>query len=228
MQINQVSAPIRVFIVETNRMGCQLMATAFERSHSRVEVVGTAVESAGLAGALSRCLADIVIVSVQLKDGEFAGFSVARELRDRHPGTRVIMLLQSIDRPTVLEAFRAGAVGILSREDAFKVLCKCVHAVHSGQVWANSEQLHYLVDALAQFPGPHASIAKVAKPATLLTKREEGLVHLVAEGFTNKDISRELKLSEHTVRNYLFRIFNKLGTSNRLELALYALNRRDA
>jgi DNA-binding NarL/FixJ family response regulator len=58
-----------------------------------------------------------------------------------------------------------------------------------------------------------------------LTKREESVVQLVAEGLTNRDISRQLKLSEHTVRNYLFRIFNKVGTSNRLELALYAINR---
>jgi DNA-binding CsgD family transcriptional regulator len=61
----------------------------------------------------------------------------------------------------------------------------------------------------------------------LLTKREEGVVHLVAEGMTNRDISQQLKLSEHTVRNYLFRIFNKVGTSNRLELALYAIDRRE-
>jgi DNA-binding NarL/FixJ family response regulator len=61
----------------------------------------------------------------------------------------------------------------------------------------------------------------------LLTKREQGVVHLVAEGMTNRDISHELKLSEHTVRNYLFRIFNKVGTSNRLELALYAIDRRE-
>jgi DNA-binding NarL/FixJ family response regulator len=61
----------------------------------------------------------------------------------------------------------------------------------------------------------------------LLTKREEGVVHLVAAGMTNRDISQELKLSEHTVRNYLFRIFNKVGTSNRLELALYAIDRRE-
>ena len=61
----------------------------------------------------------------------------------------------------------------------------------------------------------------------LLTKREEGVVHLVAEGLTNRDISQQLNLSEHTVRNYLFRIFNKVGTSNRLELALYAIDRRE-
>jgi DNA-binding NarL/FixJ family response regulator len=58
-----------------------------------------------------------------------------------------------------------------------------------------------------------------------LTSREEGIVKLIAEGFTNRDISTQLKLTENTVRNYLFRIFNKLGTSNRLELALYAINR---
>jgi len=61
----------------------------------------------------------------------------------------------------------------------------------------------------------------------LLTKREEGVVHLVAEGLTNRDISHQLSLSENTIRNYLFRIFNKVGTSTRLELALYAIDRRE-
>jgi DNA-binding NarL/FixJ family response regulator len=63
--------------------------------------------------------------------------------------------------------------------------------------------------------------------SNLLTKREEGVVQLVAEGLTNRAISHQLNLSEHTVRNYLFRIFNKLGTSTRLELALYANNQKE-
>jgi DNA-binding CsgD family transcriptional regulator len=62
----------------------------------------------------------------------------------------------------------------------------------------------------------------------LLTKREEELVQLVAEGLTNRNIARQLNLTDHTVRNYLFRIFNKLGTSNRLELALYVIKQRGA
>jgi two-component system nitrate/nitrite response regulator NarL len=76
------------------------------------------------------------------------------------------------------------------------------------------------------------SLTESGTPATedkgvqLLTKREKELVQLVTEGRTNRDISRELGLSEHTVRNYLFRIFNKLGTSNRLELALYAIHQK--
>jgi DNA-binding NarL/FixJ family response regulator len=91
-------------------------------------------------------------------------------------------------------------------------------------VWASSKELHFVIDAL----GPALQAKSISLRATgLLTKREEGVVHLVAEGMTNRDISQELKLSEHTVRNYLFRIFNKVGTSNRLELALYAIDRRE-
>jgi DNA-binding NarL/FixJ family response regulator len=85
--------------------------------------------------------------------------------------------------------------------------------------------LHFVIDALGPaLPGRSISL----RGTGLLTKREEGVVHLVAEGMTNRDISHELKLSEHTVRNYLFRIFNKVGTSNRLELALYAIERRES
>jgi DNA-binding NarL/FixJ family response regulator len=110
------------------------------------------------------------------------------------------------------------------RTQPFDILCKSVHRIREGQIWASNEQIRYLIDALAAPPPPITN----AKGAPLLTKREQTLVQLVTEGRSNKDISRELNLSEHTVRNYLFRIFNKLGTSSRLELALYAINQRQA
>ena len=103
------------------------------------------------------------------------------------------------------------------------MLQKCVQKVHEGQIWANSQQLSFLLESLLD--GTPPPITDV-KGATLLTARELRLVQLVAEGRTNRDISQQLKLSEHTVRNYLFRIFNKLGVSTRLELALYAINQR--
>jgi DNA-binding NarL/FixJ family response regulator len=84
--------------------------------------------------------------------------------------------------------------------------------------------MHFVIEALRSTQQPAKSV-RLGRPG-LLTKREEGVVHLVAEGLTNRDISHQLNLSEHTVRNYLFRIFNKVGTSNRLELALYAIDRR--
>jgi DNA-binding CsgD family transcriptional regulator len=120
--------------------------------------------------------------------------------------------------------FRAGASGIFSRDQSSDLLCKCIHAVHKGQVWANSKELRFVIEAL----GPALPAKSICtRGSDLLTKREVGVVDLVAAGLTNRDISLQLHLSEHTVRNYLFRIFNKVGTSNRLELALYAIHRRE-
>jgi DNA-binding NarL/FixJ family response regulator len=136
----------------------------------------------------------------------------------------VVMILDSSKATTVVDAFRAGATGIFSRDQSSELLCKCIHAVHRGQVWASSKELHLVIEVLGSTQQPAKSV-RLGRPG-LLTKREEGVVHLVAEGLTNRDISHQLNLSEHTVRNYLFRIFNKVGTSNRLELALYAIDRR--
>jgi DNA-binding NarL/FixJ family response regulator len=103
------------------------------------------------------------------------------------------------------------------------MLYKCSYAVYEGQVWASSEEVRFIIEAMTQ---GEKSLIKNANGTRLLTKREEELVQLVAEGRTNRDISLHLTLREHTVRNYLFRIFNKLGTSNRLELALYVLKQK--
>jgi two-component system, NarL family, response regulator DegU len=93
--------------------------------------------------------------------------------------------------------------------------------VHEGQIWAKTQQLEFIVNALAQSPSLRVVDANGTK---LLTKREEDLLHLVADGLGNRDIARQLSLSENTVKNYMFHIFEKLGISNRVELVLYALS----
>jgi len=219
----QPSPSVSVFIADASRMGCQVMADALRRSCHQFAVVGLAVDAVGVRTELSEKQSDIALISAHLKDGHIAGFNVTREVRASYPRTEVVMLLDSIERAMVIEAFRAGTAGIVSRDEPFELLCKCIHAVHQGQVWAGSRELRFLLDAFAK-PAP---INDRSWRAPKLTKREEGLVHLVAEGLTNRDISRQLSLSENTVRNYLFRIFNKLGTSSRLELALYVVNQRE-
>jgi DNA-binding NarL/FixJ family response regulator len=164
------------------------------------------------------------VIGARLENEDLAGFIATREIIASGSKLSVIIILDSNKPAMVVEAFRAGASGIFSRDQSSDLLCKCIHAVHKGQVWASSKELHFVLEALGTAL-PAKSIAM--RGTSLLTKREEGVVHLVAEGMTNRDISQELKLSEHTVRNYLFRIFNKVGTSNRLELALYAIDRRE-
>src|SRR5439155_12346332 len=101
-------------------------------------------------------------------------------------------------------------------------LCKCIQSVHQGQIWANSEQLKYLVEALSEVTALRIVDAKGFK---LLSAREEQVVALVADGLSNRQVATELCLSEHTIKKYLFRIFDKLGVSSRVELTLYAVYR---
>ena len=217
--------PVNVFIADASLMKSQLMVAALQRSRHRIVVVGSAADSIGILKGLREIRADIAVISVELRDGPIAGLQVAREARASYPATRIIMAVDSSAANIVVEAFRAGAHGILSRDDPFEMLCKCIRAVYEGQIWANSAQLRLVIEALAKSAPP--GLIDNALGASLLTKREEELVELVTQGLTNRDISQQLKLSEHTVRNYMFRIFNKVGISNRLELALYALNRRE-
>ena len=103
----------------------------------------------------------------------------------------------------------------------FKSLCRCVDQVHAGQIWASSSELSEVMEAFAQLAPMRVVNADGMR---LLTKREEDVVRLLAEGMQNRDIAKELKLSEHTVKNYLFHIFDKLGVSSRVELVLYAVS----
>ena len=215
---------VKVFIADGSRMGCQLMAEALRRGRYRTRVVGYATDAVGIREGLDKCKADVAVVGARLEEESLAGLDVTRQIRAANPKPSVIIILDSSKPTMVVEAFRAGASGVFSRDQSSELLCKCIHAVHRGQVWASSKELHYMIEAL----GPTLPARSIChKVSVSLTKREEGVVHLVAEGLTNRDISHQLHLSEHTVRNYLFRIFNKVGTSNRLELALYAIDRRE-
>jgi DNA-binding NarL/FixJ family response regulator len=215
---------VKVFIADGSRMSCQLIAAALRRGRYRTRVVGYAIDGNGIREGLNESEADVAVIGARLEEEALAGFDVTRQIRALHSKPFVVMLLDSSKPTMVVEAFRAGARGVFSRDQSSELLCKCIHAVHQGQIWASSKELHFVLEALGT-----ALPTKAIFPrgSGLLTKREEGVVDLVAEGLTNRDISQQLNLSVHTVRNYLFRIFNKVGTSNRLELALYAINRRE-
>jgi DNA-binding NarL/FixJ family response regulator len=214
---------VTVLVADATRMSCQLMAAAFKQSPYPIEVTGLAVDSREVLRTVKESAPDVAVIGASLKDGPNRGLQVARELWVSESKTKVVVLIDAGIGATVTDAFRAGAHGVICRDDAFETLFKCVYVVRHGQVWIDSNQLRRLIDYLVR--STPISVNK-HDGTDLLTKRERGVVHLVAEGLTNREISRQLNLSEHTVRNYLFRIFNKLGTSTRLELAVYVNNRR--
>jgi len=131
-----------------------------------------------------------------------------------------VVLLDSHDRELVVEAFRAGARGVFSRDGSVEHFRHCVYRVHQGQVWANTRELGFLLEELSASP---KITAVNAKGLSLLSKREVDVVRCLAQGLTNREIAEHLKLSQHTVKNYLFRVFDKLGVSNRIELLFMTL-----
>jgi DNA-binding CsgD family transcriptional regulator len=132
------------------------------------------------------------------------------------------MLLDSSKQEAILEAFRSGAHGVLGRLESVEIFGKCLRRVHEGQIWANSEQMGVLAHALAS---SHTVCAVDARGMNLLSKRELEIVHGVAQGLTNLEIAERLNLSPHTIKNCLFRIFDKLGVSNRVELLVMTMSR---
>lgn len=162
------------------------------------------------------------VVDVALLNCE-QNMALVRSLHLAHPDVVEVLLLDAPDREVVVNAFRSGARGVFSFADSsFRLLCKCIQTVHQGQIWASNEQVGYLIDAVTHVP----SLRVVNSGGrNLLTPREQQVVALVADGLSNRGVARELGLSEHTVKKYLFRIFDKIGVSTRVELVLYAVTR---
>jgi two-component system nitrate/nitrite response regulator NarL len=215
-----VRRAIDLLVADCSPMDCQLLKSALTRSRSPFRVVACAVSQEEIVRSISSESVDIALISESLQDGPLTGFGVLSELHNSFPKTSVIVLLKSATDELIIDAFRAGARGVFCRAEPLHVLCKCINAVHQGQIWANSKQLRSVLDA---FAGAAPLRLGNRQGRVLLTKREIDVVNLVVQGHTNRDVAQRLGLTEHTVSNYLFRIYEKLGVSSRVELVLYSL-----
>ena len=220
--MNGIVAPanIRVLLSDSKQMENQLLAGALR--HHGFEVFSIDGESSSILGALEERTADVVVIGCVAPQSGLTDMTALRMLQFANPQIPKVMLLDSDDRETVLQAFRFGARGLFSLADSsFQAFCECIERVARGEVWASTRQLNFLLDSVCQ---PPALRVTGAGGESLLTSREEQVVALVADGLTNRHIATELGLSEHTIKKCLFRIFEKLGISNRVELVLYAVH----
>jgi DNA-binding NarL/FixJ family response regulator len=205
-------------VFEKTYMGGELLARMLETFAYPLRVTAVCEETKATADLVVPDI-DVAVITATADDIALKS-KLMRKLRHSNPSLRCVLLLDQCSRGLVVEAFRAGAMGVCGRDESCEVLCKCIDRVHRGQVWANSEQLRYILETLAN--GDRTRLTD-ARGQVLLTPRQEQIVHLVVEGLRNREIAQRLNISEHTIRNYLFRIFEKLGVSSRAELILYMM-----
>lgn len=218
------SGPIGVLIADSNRMQAQLLISALRR-RPEFDVTSCQMETVSILRAVAQQVPRVVLLSMTASLKTSETIITLRRLHLSHPDIPKVLLVESLERELVVGAFRSGIRGIFSIADSnLRLLCKCLLRVAGGQIWANTEQLNYILELISEVPSLRVLNCN---GVNLLTPREEQVVALVAEGLGNRQIARELNLSEHTVKKYLFRIFEKLGISTRVELVLYALNHGD-
>lgn len=212
--------PVRVLVADSTQMQSQLLTSALRR-RPEFSVTSCAMDSEAVLRVLSSTHIDVAVMTTDRRGDCGRDLAVIRRVHLAHPKVANVLLVDSYDPDLVISAFRSGIRGIFCFADTpFGALCKCIRSVYQGQVWANSQQLQYLLETITHVPSLRVVTVKGRQ---LLTQREEQVVALVADGLSNREIAHELGLSQHTIKKYLFRVFDKLGISSRVELVLYAM-----
>jgi DNA-binding NarL/FixJ family response regulator len=168
------------------------------------------------------------ILLLDLKMPGLDGLATLQRLQAAKNKTRVIVLTASDDKNEFVQAMRLGTSGIVLKQTATELLIKSIRKVHAGEIWLDS---HTTAAVIRQFvatdetplPSVPSSTGR-ERERSPLSQREREIVALVAQGFKNKEMAEKMFISEQTVKNHLHNIFDKLGVSDRLELALYAIH----
>lgn len=210
---------LRVVIADRDSMSSDLLSGALSRDRL---CEATAVRPSDLLHRLATADVDLVVIGVDLDSKPGSGFALANAVYRNYPGIYIVMLLNHTVRETVINAFRSGARGVFSRQLPVTEFIDCIEHVGKGFIWAGKEETNALLEAFKSVPLPPVVSAS---DSPLLTTRELQVVQCAARGMTNKAIASELRLSDHTVKNYLFRAFEKLGVSSRVELLFYLTTR---
>jgi DNA-binding NarL/FixJ family response regulator len=196
-------------------MSSDLLAKALTQDR---QLQASAVQAADLLHTLATDRVNLLVISGDVGQRSENAFDLVHKVVTAHPNILIVVLLNRPSPHSVFDAFRFGARGVFSRERPIAEFLDCVDRVRKGFLWARGREADFLLQVLRNMPATSLVQAGDAPP---LTEREHQVVQLAATGKTNKMIAHTLHLSEHTVKNYLFNAFDKLGVSSRVELLFY-------
>src|SRR5450755_2685211 len=207
---------VRVIVADTQAIFRAGLRKVFALEDD-IRVVGQAETLAQTQSAVARFSADVLMFEAALTPNPVE--AVADLLR-KNPPLRIVVVTPGADEDLTLELFRRGAHGIVSREVEPELLVDCLRKVVAGQTWLDSQGVHWVMEAYRnQNNRPTGS-----RPKVHLTPKEMLIVSCVTQGMKNKEIALRVGTTEQVVKNYLRKVYDKLGVADRLELALYCLN----
>ncbi len=209
---------IRVLVADDHTIFREGLCRLLE-AESDINVIGEARSGQECLGLVAKLKPDVLLLDLKMPDTD--GLAVLTALGGPQSTVRTIVLTASEDERDYVETVRRGARGIVLKQAAAERLLEGIRRVHAGEVWIDQRVAAEVMKAMTQ-PGVASAPAERAG----LTPRELEIVSLVSQGFRNKEIAEKLSISEQTVKNHLQNIYDKLGVSDRLELALYALHHK--
>jgi two-component system nitrate/nitrite response regulator NarL len=221
MNATEETAKIRVVIADDHpivRDGLRKLLSIEED----INVVGEAADGQQLLDHMDEWLPDVILLDLRMPNTD--GLTALQTLNSTNNPAKVIILTASEDKNEFVQAMKLGCAGIVLKQTSADLIVKSIRKVHAGEIWLDA---HTTAAVMRQFATAEAAAASGLKgrERTPLSTREREIVALVAQGYKNKEMAEKMFISEQTVKNHLHNIFDKLGVSDRLELALYAIHK---
>jgi DNA-binding NarL/FixJ family response regulator len=213
--------PLRILIADDHPLFRDGLRRLLE-SEAGFEVVGEGADGEEILAVARNTSADLLLLDLSMP--RRGGMEVLRELAAANIPLRTLLLTAAIDKSQIVQALKLGAYGVILKESTTQQLFESIRAVMAGQFWIGRESVSDVVRALRGLSAPAAG-GETPKDFGL-TRRELEIVAMIIAGYSNPDIAQRCSISEQTVKHHVSNIFNKLGVSNRLELALFAVNHR--
>jgi two-component system nitrate/nitrite response regulator NarL len=211
-------SPIRVFIANGHTLFREGLRRLLEAGG--FEVVGETADGELVAALAEETQADVILLDLAMP--RKSGIEILRALSGMDVSARTLLLTSASDeRTSVIQALKLGAYGVIPQESTPQRLFESIRCVMDGQYWIGKESISDLVRALRD-DSHHEGSSRQKRFG--LTPRELEIVTLVVAGYSNPDIAQRFSISGQTVKHHVSNIFDKLGVSNRLELALFAVN----